>query len=95
MIKATFPPFPFCIGAYKFSKVKWVEDFVKELETFHFGEKIFARNDSRGKVVEHCTTIKIHFEHTYFFNKDEEVFRRENNMTKLNKCFYSKKRCPQ
>ena len=41
MKKTTFPPLPFCIGGYKFSKVKGATDFVKELEIFHFGEKSF------------------------------------------------------
>ena len=71
MKKATFPPFPFCIGGYKFSKLKGADDFVKELETFYFGENSFSRNDSRGKVVEHCMAVKIHFEYVDFFNKDE------------------------
>ena len=53
MKKETFPPLPFCIGGYKFSKVKGATDFVKELEIFHFGEKSFQRNDSRGKVIDH------------------------------------------
>ena len=93
MKKATFPSLPFCIGAYKLSKVKGVEYFVKEIETFHFGEKSFARNDSRGKVTKNCTIVKIHFEYADFFNKYEEVFIRENNMTELKKVFCSKKRC--
>ena len=71
MKKATFPPLSFCIRGYKFSKVKGDEYFVKEMETFHFGEKSFQRNDSRGKVVEHCTAVKIHYEYTDFFNKDK------------------------
>ena len=36
-----FPPVPFYVGSYKFSKVKSALDFVKELETFHFREKFF------------------------------------------------------
>ena len=52
--KASFPLFPFCIGAYKFSRIKGVEDFVKGLEVFHFGEKSFMKNDRRKKIVKHC-----------------------------------------
>ena len=52
---------------------------------FHFGDKNFVRNDNRHKVVEHCAVVKIHFEYTYFFDKDEEVFKRANNMIELNK----------
>ena len=59
MKKETFPPLPLCIGGYKLSKVKGVVDFVKELEIFHFGEKHFHINDSRGKVTEHCAVIKF------------------------------------
>ena len=47
--KAVFPPLPFYVGSYKFTKVKNALDFVKELENFHFGEKDFHRNDSQGK----------------------------------------------
>ena len=41
-----YPPLPFCIGGYNFTKVKIAHDFVKELENFHFGEKSFCRNDA-------------------------------------------------
>ena len=44
--KVVFPPLPFYVGSYKFSKVKNAPRFVKELESFHFGEKNFHRNDS-------------------------------------------------
>ena len=36
--KATYPPIPFRLGSYKFSKVKKADEFVQELEQFHFGE---------------------------------------------------------
>ena len=88
--KPQFPLFPLCIKAYKFSRVKGAEYFMKDLEVFHFGAKSFARNDCRKKAVEHCAMVKIHFEYADFFNKDEEVFRRANNMTELNKCFAQK-----
>ena len=35
--------------------------------------------------------IKIHYEYSYFFNRDEEVFRRANNLTKLGKHFTKKR----
>ena len=85
--KTSFRLLPFCIGAYKFSRLKGAENFVKDLEVFHFGDKSFMRNDSRNKVSEHCAAVKIHLEYIGFLDKEEEVFRRENNMTKLNKCF--------
>ena len=87
MKKANFPPLPFCIGGYKFSKVKGAANFVKELEIFHFGEKIFQRNDNKGKVTEHCATIRIHYEYSNHFNKDEEVYIRAGNMIELGKRF--------
>ena len=77
---ASFPMFPFYIRAYKFSRVKGAEDFVKDLEVFHFWEKCFARNDSRKKVIEHCRVVKIRFEYAYFFNEDEKVFILVNNI---------------
>ena len=52
--KATYPPIPFRLGSYKFSRVKKADEFVEELEKFHFGEINFHRNDSRNKVAEHC-----------------------------------------
>ena len=39
--KVVFPLVPFYVGSYKFNKVKNSPEFVKELEIFHFGEKIF------------------------------------------------------
>ena len=71
MKNATFPPLPFCIGGYKFPKVKGATYFVKELDIFHFGEKRFQRNYRRGKVTEHCMTVKIHYEYSDHFKKDE------------------------
>ena len=44
--KDVFPPLPFYIGSYKFSRVNSAPEFIKELEKFHFGEKSFHRNDS-------------------------------------------------
>ena len=51
--KAAYPPFPFKLGSYRFTRVKKADEFVEELERFHFGEMPFHRNDSRGKVAEH------------------------------------------
>ena len=35
--KDVFPPLPFYVGSYKFSKFKSAPEFVKEMEIFHFG----------------------------------------------------------
>ena len=72
--KAVYPPVPFYIGSYKFSKIKSVAGFVKELEYFHFGEMSFHRNDSEDKVSDYCTAIGVHFEYTKFWDKHEEIF---------------------
>ena len=85
--KATFPPLSFYIGGYKFSKVKGAEYFVKDLETFHFGQKSFQINDSRGNFVEHRVEVKINYEYIDFFSKYEEAFRRANNFIELKKHF--------
>ena len=34
--------------------------------------------------------VKIHYEYLDLFNMDEEVFRRDNNLTELGKCFTKK-----
>ena len=44
--KAVYLAVPFFVGSYKFSRVKNVVEFVKELEYFHFSEINFHRNDS-------------------------------------------------
>ena len=90
MKNADFPPLPFCIGSYKFTKVKGASEFVKCLQNFHFGEKSFHRNDSSGKVVEHCAIIGICYEYSYHFDNDEEVYRATNNITALSKRFKKK-----
>ena len=69
--KVVFPPLPFYVGSYKFAKVKSAPEFVKELEIFHFGEKIFHRNDSQGKVAAHCALLKVNFEYVDYVDKDE------------------------
>ena len=41
--RVVYPPLPFYIGSYKFSKVKNASEFGKELKYFHFGEKSFPK----------------------------------------------------
>ena len=59
------------MGSYKFDKVKSAPEFVNELEIFHFGEKIFHRNDSQGKVAAYKEALKVNFEYTNYVDKDE------------------------
>ena len=85
MKRVFFPPLPFYVGSYKFSKVKSAPEFVKELEIIHFGEKSFHRNDSQGKVAAHHALLRVNFEYTNHIDKDEEVYRNIFNMNALNK----------
>ena len=68
--KAAYPPLPFKLGSYRFTKVKKADEFVEELERFHFGEMPFHRNDSRGKVAEHCKENNVHFEYTHHWDRE-------------------------
>ena len=61
MKKAVFPPLPFYIGSYKFTRVKNASKFVRDLENFHFGEKSFHKNDSYDKVVKHYAAVGVNF----------------------------------
>ena len=88
--KATYPPIPFRLGSYKFSKVKKANEFVQELEKFHFGEMSFHRNDSYSKVAEHCKEANVYFEYMNHSDKDEETFRNAENMTALKRRFKNK-----
>ena len=81
---------PFKLGSYKFTKVKQAAEFIEELEKFHFGEMPYHRNDTQGKVIEHCKEHKVHFEYTHHFDKDEYVFRNAPNMTMLMRIFMKK-----
>ena len=63
MKKDVHPPLPFCIGIYKFNRVKSALEFVKELEYFHFGEKKIHRNDLPHKIVNYCVLEQVHFEY--------------------------------
>ena len=72
--KVVFPPLPFYVGRYEFSKVKSAPEFMKELEIFHFGENIFDMNDSQGKVAAHRAFLKVNFEYTDHIDKNEEVY---------------------
>ena len=85
--KVVYPPLPFYIGSYKFSKVKSAPKFVKELENFHFGEKSFHRNDAWGKVAKYCASVGVHFEYSHHFDNEEAVYNNACNMTTLNKRF--------
>ena len=68
--KVVFPPLPFYVGSYKFTKVKSAPKFVKELEIFHFDEKSFHRNDSQGRVAAHRALLKVNFEYVNYVDKD-------------------------
>ena len=72
--KASYPPFPFRLGSYKFTRVK-KDQFVEELQKFHFGEIPFHRNDSCNKVAEHCKEANVHFEYTSHWDREESIFR--------------------
>ena len=41
--KAAYPPLPFRLGSYKFTRVKKADEFVEELGKFHFGEIKFPQ----------------------------------------------------
>ena len=88
--KATYPPLPFKLGSYKFAKVKQAAEFIEELGKFHFGEMPFRRNDTHGRMAEHCKEHKVHFEYTHHFDKEESVFRSAPNLTALRRRFKPK-----
>ena len=71
--KATYPPLPFRLGSYKFTRVNKADEFVKELGKFHFGEINFHWNDSWNKVAEHSKEENVHFEYTSPSDKDERI----------------------
>ena len=88
--KASYPPFPFKLGSYKFTIVKKADEFVEELEKFHFGEMPFHRNDSRSKVAENYKEANVHFEYTHHWDREESIFRSALNMMALRKRFKKK-----
>ena len=88
--KATYPPLPFKLGSYKFTRVKKTDEFVEELEMFHFGEMSFHRNDSYNKVADHCKENNVHFKYTHHWDREESVFRSSLNMTALRRRFKKK-----
>ena len=88
--KATYPPLPFKLGSYRFAKVKQAAEFIEELGKFHFGEMPFRRNDTHGKMAEHCKQHKVHFEYTHHFEKEESVFQSAPNLTALRRRFKPK-----
>ena len=71
MKKVVFPLVPLYVGSYKFNKVNNSLEFIKELEIFHFGEKMFHRNDSQGKVAAHKAAHKVNFEYIDYIDKEE------------------------
>ena len=83
--KVVFPLVPFYVGSYKFNKEKSAPDFIKELEIFHFGEKIFHRNHSQGKVAAHKAAHKVNFEYIDYIDKEEQVFRNVSSMAVVSK----------
>ena len=78
------------MGSYKFTRVKKGDEFVEELEKFHFGEMRFRRNDSRNNVAEHYIEANVHFEYTSHWDREESIFRSALNMTALRRRFKKK-----
>ena len=85
-----YPPLPFYIGSYKFTKVKSALEFVKELENFQFGEKTFHMNDSKDKISKYCASVGVNFEYTNYWDKDEEIYHKACNMATLSRRFKKK-----
>ena len=90
MNKVVYPPLPFCIGHYNFTKVKSAPNFVRELENFHFREKIFHKNDAWDKVSKYYAHVGVHFECSHHFDKEEEIYNYACNMATLRKRFKNK-----
>ena len=88
--KVAYPPLPFKLGSYKFTRVKKADEFVEELDKFHFGEIPFHGNDSHNKVAEHYKEANVHFEYTHHWDREESVFRSALNITALRKRFKKK-----
>ena len=88
--KAAYPPFPFKLGSYRFSRVKKADEFVEDLERFHFDEMPFNRNDSHSKVAEHCKENNVHFEYTHHWDREESIYRNALNITTLRIRFKNK-----
>ena len=88
--KSAYPPLPFKLGSCSFANVKQAPEFIEELAKFHFGEMIFRRNDTHGRMAEHCKKHKVFYEYTHHFDNDESVFSRAPNMTALSKRFKPK-----
>ena len=88
--KVAYPPFPFRLGSYKFTRVKKADEFVEELGKFHFGEMRFHRNDSQNKVAEHCKEAIVHFEYTNHWDREESIFCSAQNITTLRRRFKKK-----
>ena len=81
---------PFRLGSYKFTRVKKVDEFMEELEKYHFREMSFHRNDSWNKVAEHCKEANVHFEYTSHWDREESIFRSAQNMIVLRRMFKKK-----
>ena len=50
----------------------------------------FRRNDTHGRMAEHCKEHKVHFKYTHHFDKEESVFRTAPNLTALRRRFKPK-----
>ena len=70
--------------------MKKADEFVEELEKFHFGEMPFHINDSRNKVAEQCKEANGHFKYTHHWDREESVFRSALNLTALRRRFKKK-----
>ena len=90
MKKAVYLPLPFFICSYKFTKVKSAPDFVRDIQSFHFGEKRFCRNDFWDKVLKYCTYVGVHIEYSHYFDKKEGTYQNACNMTTLENRFKKK-----
>ena len=57
--KATWPPLPLIVRAYRMVHAKDADKVLQGLNAFHFGIVKFMRNDSNKKGINHCLAVDI------------------------------------
>jgi hypothetical protein len=77
---------------YFFKNTKQTQVEVDILLYYHFGEEIFRRHDPRNIVREHFNSVKIPYEYTINFWKEEEMHQNERTYDEVisNMCGHPK-----
>jgi len=81
--KAIWPPLPLYIGNYLFENTKHAQTKVDILLSYHFREERFKTHDPKNIFKENFNSMRLPYEYTTEFWKEEEVHQNSKTYNEL------------